>query len=292
MKITVTGSIGNVAKHIAETLIANGHDVSIVSSSAERKQDIEKLGAKALIGGINDAAFLTDAFTGADAVFAMTPPNLGGGNVVENTTNAGKTLAEAIEKSGVKRVVMLSSIGADKPSGNGPIAALHRIEGFYNQIPNVKFTFVRAGFFYYNYFNDIPLIKNAGILGSNYSASTVLPLVHPKDIAAVAAEELVNLNGESSIRYAISDVRTTQEVAKALGNAIGKPELPWVPFTDEQLIEGMTQAGLPADIAEMYTDMGRGLSDGSIQEHFLATTGTANGKIKLEEFATEFALKF
>lgn len=292
MKITVTGSLGNVAKPLAESLIAKGHDVTIVSSSADRKQDIEKLGAKAAVGSVNDAAFLTNAFTGADAVFVMTPPNLGGTNVVANTTEAGKKLAQAIKDSGVKRVVMLSSIGADKPSGNGPIAGLHNIENMYNEISGVNFTFVRAGFFYYNFFNDIPLIKNAGITGANYPADIKMAMVHPRDIAAVVAEEITDLNSTNKIRYAISDIRTTQEVAAVLGSAIGKPELPWVQFTDEQLIEGMTQAGLPLDIAEMYTDMGRGLGNGHIQEHFNTTDGKATGKIKLEEFAKEFALRF
>ncbi|RYJ44443.1 SDR family oxidoreductase [Flavobacterium beibuense] len=292
MKITVTGSLGNVAKPLAESLIAKGNDITIVSSSTDRKQDIEKLGAKAAIGSVNDTAFLTNAFTGADAVFAMTPPNLGGTNVVANTTEAGKNLAQAIKDSGVKRVVMLSSIGADKPNGNGPIAAIHNIENMYNEIDDVNFTFVRAGFFYYNFFNDIPLIKNAGITGANYAADIKMAMVHPRDIAAVIAEELENKNSTNKIRYAISDIRTPQEVAAVLGSAIGKPELPWVQFTDEQLIEGMTQAGLPLDIAEMYTDMGRGLGNGRIQEHFNTTDGKAKGKIKLEEFAKEFALKF
>jgi nucleoside-diphosphate-sugar epimerase len=49
----------------------------------------------------------------------MTPPNMGGQNIIENTVNAGKSYAEAIAKSGVQKVVMLSSIGAEYENGTG-----------------------------------------------------------------------------------------------------------------------------------------------------------------------------
>ena len=69
MKYVVLGSLGNISKPLAEKLIAAGHEVTIVSSSAERAQEITALGAKAAIGGIEDTAFLTKTFTGADAVY-------------------------------------------------------------------------------------------------------------------------------------------------------------------------------------------------------------------------------
>ena len=94
MKITISGSLGNIGKHLTEKLIAAGHNVTVISSNTERKTPIEALGAQAAIGSVSDAAFLKKAFAGADAVFAMTPPNMGGSNVVANTTNAGKAIAE------------------------------------------------------------------------------------------------------------------------------------------------------------------------------------------------------
>lgn len=71
MKITVTGSLGNISKPLAETLVKAGHEVTIVSSSEDKRQAIESLGAKAAIGSVGDAVFLTQAFTGADAVYTM-----------------------------------------------------------------------------------------------------------------------------------------------------------------------------------------------------------------------------
>jgi len=291
MKIIITGSLGNIGKPLTTKLVAQGHHVTVISSNADRKQAIENLGAKAAIGSVSDAAFLADTFAGADALFAMTPPNLGGSNVVENTVNAGKSFAEAIEKAGVKRVVMLSSIGAHLEDGTGPIKGLYHIEKLYDKL-DTAVTFLRAGFFFTNLYNDVPMIKGAGIIGANYSTDTKIPFVHPEDIATAVAEELQKETTGKNIRYIISDVRTPQDVAKALGTAIDKTDLPWIEFTDEQSLQGMIQAGLPEEIAGLYTEMGSGLRTGKIAEDFLTTNASVDGKIKLEDFAKEFAAKF
>ncbi|WP_114790905.1 NAD(P)H-binding protein [Niabella yanshanensis] len=292
MKITVTGSLGNIGKNLIPILTGAGHDVTAISSNIERKADIEALGAKAAIGSVSNSNFLTTAFSGADAIFAMTPPNLGGSHIIENTTNAGKAFAAAIIASGVKKVVMLSSIGADVPSGTGPIEGLYHIEQIYSQLEGVSVTFLRAGYFYTNYYNDVPLIKNAGIIGSNFSDTISIPLVHPVDIATAAAEELQRPAAGNQVRYIVSDYRPAADVASTIGAAIGKPELPWVAFTDVEALQGMTQAGVPEEIAGLYVAMGSGLRNGTIQEDFVQTAAPVTGVIKLEDFAKEYATAF
>ncbi|MGC5743190.1 NAD(P)H-binding protein [Chryseobacterium sp. NFX27] len=292
MKIIVTGSLGNTAKPLAQQLIAEGHDITVISSSETKKNEIESLGAKAAIGSITDVNFLIKAFEGADAVFAMTPPIIGETNIVENTRNAGKNYAEAIAKTGVKRLVMLSSVGADSPVENGPIKGLHHIEKLYNELESTSVTLLRAGYFYINFFNDIPLIKNAGIIGGNYPENIDIPLVHPTDIAKAAAEELVKNTAGKNIRYVVSDSRPPADFAKVLGTAVGNPELPWVEFTDEQSFEGMVQAGLPHEMAELYVEMGKGMRTGVVQKDFIEQGSPVNGSVSLEDFAREFAHKF
>ncbi|MEL1254543.1 NAD(P)H-binding protein [Flavobacterium sp. DGU38] len=291
MKIIISGSLGNIGKPLATNLIASGHDVTVISSDSNKKTTIENLGARAAIGSVSDAAFLTETLKDADALFAMTPPNLGGQNIIANTTEAGRAFAKAISETKIKRVVMLSSIGADLPTGNGPIAGLYHIEKLYNEL-NTSITFLRAGYFYTNFYNDIPMIQGAGIIGGNFPSDVKIPLVHPEDIAQAAAEEIVKTSSGKNIRYIISDVRTPKDVANSLGDAIGKSDLPWVEFTDEQSFQGMTQAGIPEEIAKLYTEMGTGLANGKIANDFITNNYSIDGKIKLEDFAKQFASRF
>ncbi|MCD1116001.1 NmrA family NAD(P)-binding protein [Chryseobacterium turcicum] len=292
MKIIITGSLGNVAKPLTQQLIAEGHDITVVSSNESKKNEIENLGAQAAIGSITDLDFLVQTFEGADAAFLMTPPNMGGINIVENTINAGKNYAEAINLTKVKKVVMLSSIGAESPVENGPIKGLHFIEKLYNNLENTSVTFLRAGYFYLNFLNDIPLIKNAGIIGANFPQDAKVPLVHPTDIAKAAAEELVKDSEGKNVKYIVSDELTGTDFAQVFGKAIGKPELPWIEFKDEDSLNGMLQAGLPQEMAELYTEMGRGIRTGIVQKDFIEHGSVVDGKVKLEDFAKEFAGKF
>jgi uncharacterized protein YbjT (DUF2867 family) len=292
MKLTITGSLGNISKPLAEKLIAAGHEVTIITSNADKVSAIEALGARAAVGSVEDLAFLTNAFTGKDAIYTMVPPNFGASNIREFIAGVGKKYAEAIKASGVKKVVNLSSIGADLDGGTGPISGLHDVEQTYSQLDGVAIKHLRPAFFYVNFYANVDMIKHAGILGSNYGAETPLVLVHPQDIADAAAEELQQDFTGHSVRYIASDESTAADVAKTLGAAIGKPELPWVEFTDEEALQGMIQAGLPEVMAQSYVEMGDATRSRKLYEHYFNNKPASFGKIKLEDFAQEFKQAF
>lgn len=292
MKITLTGSLGNISKPLAQKLIGAGHQVTIISSDENKAEAIKALGATPAIGSVNDTAFVTKAFTGADAIYTMVPPNFGATNYREYIASIGRVYAEAIKTSGVKKVVNLSSIGAHLPSGTGPIAGIHDVENIFAGLDGVAIKHLRAAYFYVNFYANADMIKHAGILGSNFGAGANLVLVHPNDIADAAAEELQQDFTGKSIRYVSSDERTAGEVAAILGKVIGKPELPWVEFSDEDNYNGMVQAGLTEEVARVYTEMGASARSGKLYEHYFANRPAQLGKTKLEDFAVEFAKVF
>ncbi len=71
MKITITGSLGNISKPMTKALVQKGHSVTVISRKAERQKDIEAIGAKAAIGTMEDAEFLASTFKGEDVVYVM-----------------------------------------------------------------------------------------------------------------------------------------------------------------------------------------------------------------------------
>jgi len=292
MKITLTGSLGNISKPLAEQLISAGHDVTIISSKADKAVEIEALGSKAAIGLVSDAAFLTKVFTGADVVYTMVPPNFGAADYRKYVGDTARNYAEAIKKAGVKRVVNLSSIGADIDGGTGQISGVHDGEIVLNGLEGVAIRHLRAGFFYVNLYANIDMIKNLGFIGANYGADTRLVMVHPEDIADAVAEELQSSFTGKSVRYITSDDRTAGQVASALGAAIGKPELQWVEFTDEQALAGMLQAGLPEPISKNFIEMNGAVRSGILWKDHDVKGNKPTGKIKLEDFAKEFGERY
>jgi uncharacterized protein YbjT (DUF2867 family) len=292
MKIVVTGSLGNVSKPLTQELIEKGHAVTVISSKPDKQPAIEALGATAAIGSVEDAAFLASAFGRADAVYVMIPPNFTEPDQVAYYCRLGTTYAQAIEQAKVKRVVVLSSWGAHLDSGTGPILGSHHVEGILNELTDVSLTHLRPTSFYTNMYGFVDMIKNQGFIGANYGGDDKVAMVHPQDIAAAAAEELTApATIGQHVRYVSSDECTCSEAARIFGAAIGKPDLSWITFTDEQMQQGMVQHGVPAAVAAGVVELYASIHSGKLGEDY-ELHKPIMGKVKLADFAKEFAAAF
>lgn len=292
MKVIVTGSLGNIGKPLATELVEKGHTVTVISSKPEKQKDIEALGATAGIGSLEDVDFLVSTFIGADAVFAMVPPNFTEPNQVDYYRRIGSNYAQAIQRSGVKRVVHLSSMGAHLDNGTGFILGSHHTEGILNDLSDVAITYLRPTYFYTNLYSFVDMIKGLGFIGANYGGNDRIAMVHPRDIAAAAAEEIEIPEEGIHVRYVASDEHTANEAAHILGIAIGKQDLKWVTFTSEQMQDGLEKKGMPAHLVANFVEMGASIHSGALRQDYDLHKPIAMGKVKLEDFASEFAAAF
>ncbi|MDQ2718267.1 MAG: NAD(P)H-binding protein [Bacteroidota bacterium] len=291
MKIIVTGSLGHMSKPLTEQLIKEEHAVIVVSSSDERKKEIEVLGAKAAIGSLEDGAFVTETFKGADAVYCMIPPSFAASDQLAYYKKIAKNYKEAIIKNGIKRVIHLSSWGADLSEGTGMILGSHHVEVILDSIANTAVTHLRAGSLMYNLYSFTSMIKNAGMIAANYGGDDKITWVHHNDIAKVAAEELIKTSDTQKVRYVASDEKTANESAEIIGATIGKPGLQWKLITDEQEKENLLKHGVPEPIADNIVNMFRSIHNGKLVEDYEKNKPEL-GKTKLQDFAKEFAAAY
>ena len=291
MKYVITGGAGNISKPLTEKLLKAGHDVTVISRNAENIKSLTDLGAKGAIGSVNDIAFLQTTFAGADAVYTMVPPNYATNDMKASIAEVGRNYAEALKATNVKYVVNLSSIGAHLPDGVGPVSGLYRVEQALNELKDINIKHLRPAYFFANLLGNVGMIKNMNIIGGNFGgANFKMVLADTSDIAEVAFAELSDLNFTGhSVHYIASDERTTDEIAKTIGVTIGKPELPWIVFSDEQALSGMMQMGFPENIAKNYTEMGHAIQTGIMPEDYWKNHPDKLGKTKLEDFAKTFA---
>lgn len=291
MNYVITGGAGNISGPLVKNLLAAGKQVTVIGRNPEHLKELIRAGAIAAIGSVEDADFLTEAFKDADAVYTMIPPNFGTNNWKKYVAGVGKNYAVAIKASNIKHVVNLSSIGAHLSQGAGPISALYYVEHLLNSLEGVNIRHLRPTFFYQNLLTSIPLVKNAGIIGSNFSiGDDKFPLVDPTDIAHVAFRELVDLKFSGhSFRYIASDEVSTDSIAQTIGNAIGNPDLKWVTFSDGDALQAFRQAGLSKEIAENFTQMHAALDSGRVTEDYWQKRPLVLGKVKLADFAKVFS---
>jgi len=296
MKVIVTGSLGNISKPLTAALVQRGDQVTVISSNPAKLKDIEAMGATAAIGSLEDVDFLAATFAGADVVYVMVPPN----NYFDHSLDLlayyrrfGHNYAKAIEQSGVKRVVNLSTIGAHLEKGSGILLGAHDVQDILNELPpDVAITHMRPTSFYYNLYGYAGMIKAEGVIMANYGAEDVIPWVSPLDIAEAIADEIATPHAGRKVRYVASEELTGNETAKILGEAIGKPGLKWMLITDEQTQSGLESIGMNKQIAAGLVEMYAGLHSGLLSEDYYRNRPTEMGKVKLADFAKEFAAAF
>jgi NAD(P)H dehydrogenase (quinone) len=304
MKIVLTGSLGNISKPLAHQLIAEGHSVTVISSNPEKQKDIQALGAHAAIGKIEDGSFLTDNFTGADAVYCMIPMSMSETDQGAYMRKMAVNYLQALKQTTVKRVVILSGWSANLIKGEN-------VEGLFNELTDASITIMRPGSFYTNFYFSMDLIRGKGLVGKyltlrysglmallrgktgllmgNYGGDDKIVFVSPKDIADAVAEELVTPTTEKlKIRYVGSEEMTCNEAAKIIGDAIGKPYLKWVLISDKQMLQGLKMAKMPQELAETMVEMQSVMHSGAPLKNFYKNKPKM-GKVKLTDFAKEFA---
>ena len=291
MNYIITGSIGNIGKPVVQKLKQAGHEVTVITSNADRVKEIESIGAKAVVGSVEDGAFLKKAFASADAAYLMIPPNwkLNVG-WLEYQKKVTHYYIEAIKANHIRSVVLLSSVGAHLRKGAGPVDGLGYAEEKLSELKDVNVLMLRPSYFFYNLLGMVPMIKDMNIMGANFgSGEEKLVLTDTGDIADEVAEALLTLKFKGhTVRCIASDERGTKEVAEILGKAVGKPGTPWIEFKDADALKGMLGNGLPQTIAEGYVELGVSMREGKMQGEYWKNR-PALGKVKLEEFAKQFA---
>lgn len=286
----ITGATGNTGNIVAENLLAKEKKVRVIGRSKTKLQPLAAKGADVYEGSLEDAAAITNAFKGATAVYAMIPPNPAAADFRSYQNRVGKVLVQAIRDTGVKYVIALSSIGADLAEGHGPIGGLYDFEKSLAALGGVNVLALRPGYFMENQFASVGMIKAMNINGGVVKADLSIPMIATRDIGIYAARRLLALDFDGMSHADIYGPRdlTLRDVTQVLGRAIGKPDLPYVEFSDEDAIAGMVAMGLPRKIAEMYVELSQASNAGLLRHRQPRTTANTL-PTSIEDFAQVFA---
>ena len=160
--ITVMGATGHTGRKVTEMLLQAGERVRALGRSETRLSELERAGAEVLAGDAGDAAFLTRAFRGADAVFTMLPPDF------RQPTTAPHRIASAPQSR--------PPFATAASGGRGPQQSrrgthrrhradphLHDFEQRLQQLEHVDVLLLRPAYFFENFEESLDLIKHQGI---------------------------------------------------------------------------------------------------------------------------------
>jgi uncharacterized protein YbjT (DUF2867 family) len=220
-------------------------------------------GAETFIADATNASDLAKAFQQAESAYVMIPPNPSSNDPLGYSSRVSDAIAAAVQKAGVKNVVALSSVGADKPTGTGPVVGLYNLEQKLNQISGANVLYLRAGYFMENTLPQVNAIRQMSAVATPLRGDLKIPMIATRDIGSAAAQALLHpssgkqtreLLGQRDLNYA--------EVAAVIGKAIGKTDLKYVQAPDDQFRTVLLQMGLSEQFARLLLEMIGALNSG------------------------------
>ncbi|MGO9862605.1 MAG: NmrA family NAD(P)-binding protein [Terriglobales bacterium] len=263
----VLGASGNTGHIVAKNLLARGRTVRVVGRNAAHLQPLAAQGAEIFIGDVTDRNALTQAFHQAESAYVMVPPDMTAADFRAFQDRASDAIASALQKAGVHNIVSLSSIGADKPSGTGPVVGLYSLEQKLNQIDGANLLHLRAAYFMENTLGQVGAIRMAGSAVGPVSPHLKLPMIATRDIGAAAADALVRLAFQGKQTQELQGQRDLDytEAASIIGKAIGKPDLGYIQAPDNQVRAALVQIGMSDNLAGLILEMAAALNSGHMR---------------------------
>ncbi|HTV65439.1 MAG TPA: NmrA family NAD(P)-binding protein [Bryocella sp.] len=285
----VLGASGHTGHVVANNLLAGNQKVRVVGRNATHLQPLAAKGAETFIADVTDAGALTKAFQLADAAYVMIPPNPSSNDPLGYSNRVVDAIAAAVQKAGTKNVVALSSIGADKPSGTGPVVGLHHLEQKLNQIGGANVLHLRAAYFMENTLPQVNAIRQMGAVAGPLRPDLKVAMIATSDIGAAAAAALLHptVHGKQTRELLGQRDLTYTEVATIIGRAIGKADLKYVQAPDDQFRAVLVQMGMSEQFARLLVEMTSSMNSGHMRPLEPRTTQNTT-PTTYEAFVTEY----
>jgi uncharacterized protein YbjT (DUF2867 family) len=284
----VLGASGNTGHVVAKNLLADGQKVRVVGRNAAHLQPLAADGAEIFIGDVTDAGSLAKAFHNADSAYVMIPPNLTTDNFRAFQDRVSDAIAAAIQNAGVQNIVSLSSFGADKPAGTGPVVGLRLLEQKLNQIADANVLHLRAGYFMENTLPQAAAIRTMGSAVGPVRPDLKLPIIATRDIGTAASHALLGLAFRGKQTQELHGQRDLDytEAATIIGQAVGKPHLGYIQAPDNQIRAAMVQMGMSDNLAGLILEMAAALNAGHMRA-LEPRTASNTTPTKFETFVAE-----
>lgn len=264
MKIVITGTTGQIGRHLTSFLNYSDHEVVLISRDANKLSADRARGATVREGNMLDGAFMLSSLADADVFFFLPPPNFSSENMVEEYRQLATVARDAARASGVPRVVHLSTLGAQVNSPETGLAYGQHLAEVIIRDAAPHVLSLRNGFFLENYQMAVGSIAQSGDIFFPVTGATKYAFVATDDIAAIVRDllEFPTWTGRSVIEFQGPRDYSFDEVAAQIGAGVGR-EVRHVAVPSEAAVGAMIGMGIgPAyarDLVQLFAAIQSGV---------------------------------
>jgi uncharacterized protein YbjT (DUF2867 family) len=262
--IVITTPTGQIGSQVLGDLLDSGEQLRvIVRDPAQLPAGVRK-DLDVVEGSHGDAAVVNKAFSGADAVFWLVPPDPRAPSVEAAYVGFTRPAAEAFSRHGVGRVVAVTALGRGTPWADragyvtGSLAMDDLIAA-----SGVGLRALCNPSFMDNTIRQVPSIRDQGMFFSPIAGDRKLPTVATRDIAAAAARLLLDASwtGFEEVPLLGPEDLSFDDMAEIMSDVLGK-EVRFQRTTFEAYKARFAGFGMSDAMAQGMTDMAWAKNEG------------------------------
>jgi uncharacterized protein YbjT (DUF2867 family) len=256
--IVITTPTGQIGHQVLENLLGSDEPLRVIARDPSRLSPRTHERAEVVQGSHGDREVVDDALAGADAVFWLVPPNHRAESPESVYVDFSRPACEAFKTHGVNRVVGVSALGRGTPwaASAGLVSASLLMDDLIAST-GVSYRALTMPSFMDNVIRQVDAIRNRGMFFSPIAADRKLPTCATRDIAAIAAELLLDdsWSGQGSVPVLGPDDLSFDDMAQIMSEVLGRPvrfqQIPGEAFKANLVEHGTSEAMAQATLDMM-----------------------------------------
>lgn len=218
----VLGASGRVGSAIVSALLEKGQNVRGIVRNEEKAAELRAKGAEAAVADAHNLPALKAAFRNGGTLFVLTPETGKEEDVLGETHDILVNYRFAAEATGVRKIVGLSSMGAQHAQGTGNLIMSHMLENAFEGL-DITRVFVRPAYYYSNWMNYLDLAREQGILPTFFPVDMKIMMISPADVAAFVADKMTENDPDGTIyELAGPDSYSSADVAAVFSKILNR----------------------------------------------------------------------
>jgi uncharacterized protein YbjT (DUF2867 family) len=260
--IVITTPTGMIGRQVLDSVIGRYEPIRVIARDPARLPPRIRERVDVVQGSSADSAVVIEALSGADCVFWVVPPNPRAESVPGHILDFVRPVCDAVTRHGVERVVGVSSLGRGIARKAGQISAIFALDDLIEST-GVSYRSLSLPGFMENMLRQVEPIRSHGAFFLPVSGDRKLPACATRDIAAVAAELLLDGSwaGQESVPILGPGDLSYNDMAQIMTDVLRRPvryqQVPGDVYKATLLRHGMSVAW-----AQGLVDMAAAVDDG------------------------------
>jgi uncharacterized protein YbjT (DUF2867 family) len=223
--IVVTTPTGNIGQQLLENILDSGEPIRVIARDPSRLPEETRKRVEVVQGSHGNINVVNQAFSGADSVFWVAPPQPQSESVEAAYVGFTRPACNAFRSQGVGRVVGVSALGRGLAVARnaGLVTASLAMDDLIDST-GVSYRALTMPSFMDNIRRQIESIKGRGMFFSPISGDRKFPTCATRDIAAVAAKLLLDpsWSGHGSVPVLGPEDLSFNDMAQIMSEVLGK----------------------------------------------------------------------